>query len=144
MRLPFAGVCMLLVAAVVRGQGAQDRPTFRAGVQSIEVDVLVTGKDGKAVRGLTKDDFTLIEDNTPQRIASFSFIDLPIEPIASRVAAAKQVESDITTNTGDGRMYVMERGIVDRKGRLAAGIDERIPARDTGEVRVEPLRGRQP
>jgi Ca-activated chloride channel family protein len=120
MRLRLVSLSLLLTVAVLRGQNAQDRPTFRSGVQSIEVDVLVTDKDRKAVRGLTKDAFTLIEDDTPQRIASFSFIDLPIEPIASRVAAAKGVESDITTNAGEGRMYVMLLNGAGERARLVA------------------------
>jgi hypothetical protein len=36
-----------------------------------------------------------------------SFVDLPIEPLESRKAAVGAVESDITSNTGEGRMYVM-------------------------------------
>ena len=120
MRPPFVGFCLLLAVAVLQGQSAQDRPTFRSGVQSIEVDVLVTDKSGKAVRGLTKDDFTLIEDDTPQRIASFSFVELPIEAPASRAAAAKAVEPDITTNAGEGRMYVMLVGPSGHRGRLVA------------------------
>ena len=53
----------------------QDFPTFRGGVQLIDVDVVVTGGDGKPVRGLTQDDFEIVEDNRPQQIRTFSVVD---------------------------------------------------------------------
>jgi VWFA-related protein len=72
------------------------------------------------VRGLTKDDFLLIEDDVRQPITHFSFADLPIESPASRAAAVKQVEPDVTTNTGQGRMYVMLISGEGHKTRLVA------------------------
>jgi VWFA-related protein len=119
-RLRVVVLCLSLVPAVLMAQAPQDRPTFRSGIQYIEVDVLVTDKDGKAVRGLTKEDFTLLEDGQPQAITSFSFVDLPIEPPAARAAAAKAVESDVATNVGSGRMYVMLLSSIGHRARLIA------------------------
>ena len=98
---------LLLVPALVVGQSRLEQPTFRSGVQTVEVDVLVTDKSGKAVRGLTKGDFALIEDDTAQQISTFTFVDLPIIPAATRKASVGAVEPDVVTNTGKGRMYVM-------------------------------------
>src|SRR5207244_695211 len=36
-------------------------------------------KNGAAVRGLTRDDFVLIEDDKPQAIESFAFESVPVE-----------------------------------------------------------------
>ena len=115
-----AALGLLLAPVVLLAQSPQPRPTFRAGVQNIEVDVLVTDQKGNAVRGLTKEDFTLIEDDKEQRITSFSFVDLPIESPAARAAAAKAVEPDVATNTGEGRMYVMLFSGTDERSRLVA------------------------
>jgi len=100
-------IALVLAPAVVIGQTAQDQPTFRSGIQSIEVDVLVTDKSGNAVRGLTRDDFTLVEDDTPQQITNFTFVELPVEPSTTRKAAVTAIPSDVTTNEDLGRTYVM-------------------------------------
>lgn len=111
---------LLLVPAVLIGQSRQEPPTFRSGVQSIDVDVLVTDKSGNAVRGLTKGDFTLIEDDAPQQISTFSFVDLPVIPAAARKADISGVEPDVVTNTASGRMYVMVLTRRDQRVRLVA------------------------
>ena len=50
----------------------QAQPTFRAGVDLVQVDVVVLDADGNPVHGLTKDDFVLIDGNLPQPIATFA------------------------------------------------------------------------
>lgn len=59
---------------------SQETPTAQFG-ESLEVrlynlDAIVTTKDGKPVRGLTKDDFVVLENNVPQPITNFSFYDI--------------------------------------------------------------------
>ena len=102
-----ASLGLLLTPVVFLAQSPQPQPTFRSGVQNIEVDVRVNDQKGNPVRGLTKDDFILIEDGEAQRITSFSFVDLPIEPPAARAKALTTPESDIATNQRLGRLYVM-------------------------------------
>jgi len=46
-------------------------PAFRTGADAITADVVVTGKDGRPVRGLTREDFTLLEDGKP--LANLAF-----------------------------------------------------------------------
>ena len=57
------------------GQGQQDQsntPTFRATSTLVFLDITVLDKKGRpVVTRLTKDDFTITEDNKPQRIFSF-------------------------------------------------------------------------
>ena len=101
-----------LTAATLLAQAppqAQDTPTFRSGVQLIDVDVVVTDKDGNPVRDLTKDDFEIIEDGRVQEIRTFSLIDLPFEePAALAARRAREVEPDVVTNTSpEGRTYVL-------------------------------------
>ena len=43
-------------------------------------DVQVTDRNGNAVRGLTRDDFTILADDVPQAVAELTFVDQPIEP----------------------------------------------------------------
>ena len=54
-------------------------PTFKAQVDYVEVDALVTDQQGRFVRDLTKDDFQVFEDGKPQTISTFSLVDIPVE-----------------------------------------------------------------
>ncbi len=44
---------------------------FKTTVRRVVLDVVVTDASGKAVAGLTKDDFAVVEDSKPQEILSF-------------------------------------------------------------------------
>jgi len=52
----------------------QPRPVFRAGAHYVRVDAYPTGKDGRIVEGLTKDDFEIFEDGKPQTIENAEFV----------------------------------------------------------------------
>jgi len=131
-------LCALLVHAGLSAQ--QDRPTFRAGVQSIEVDVRVTDRNGKAVRGLTKNDFTLLDDGVPQMITSATFVDLAVESPVSRLVG-RVPDTGIATNRGSGRMWVILLGGVGLRARLVAKqfIEEALGPND--QVAVIPAGG---
>ena len=49
------------------------RATFKSGLDLVVVNVVVRDKDGKLVRGLTRDDFVVAEDGKPQSVTSFDF-----------------------------------------------------------------------
>jgi VWFA-related protein len=72
-------------------------PTFRTGVDAIQLDVSVLDKDRKPVRGLTAADFTVLEDGKPREVVAFSAVELPALPEApsSKVATAPP---DVTRN----------------------------------------------
>lgn len=83
-RLPH-GVRLLLAAAVLV---ANSSPLGAQYVEQIDVaianvDVVVTDRDGKPVRGLTKDDFTLYENGKAQPITNFSAFDVARETMVT-------------------------------------------------------------
>lgn len=47
-------------------------PTLHATARMVVLDVVVTDKDGKPVKGLKQSDFALTEDGVPQTLASFT------------------------------------------------------------------------
>lgn len=53
---------------------AQEPPTIRVTTTLVQVDAVVTGRDGKPVTGLTQDDFELLEDGNVREIRSFSYV----------------------------------------------------------------------
>ncbi len=48
-------------------------PAFRAMTRLVVADVVVTDKSGQRVRGLTENDFTVLDNGKPQKISVFSF-----------------------------------------------------------------------
>jgi len=66
-----------MCARAIRAQ--QEDPTFSAGVKVVNLLATVRSKKGEIIRGLTKDDFLLLENKRPQTIRYFSQeSDLPL------------------------------------------------------------------
>jgi VWFA-related protein len=89
------GAVMVLFATIAGSAGTppveqsvQRRPTFRAGVELIYVNVVVRDGNGNIVRNLKKEDFTLVEDDKSQTITAFDFEEVPSEAIPSTEPAA--------------------------------------------------------
>lgn len=77
--------------AVAQIAVAQIQPTFRVGTRLVQVDVVVR-TDKAAVRGLTKDDFSIQDKGKPQNIAVFSTTDKNVQnptltPLPANVAS---------------------------------------------------------
>lgn len=75
----------LALAAVL---AQQTEPVFRATTNLVIVNVFVRDRAGRDVTGLTKDDFTILEDGKPQNIAIFEFQRL--EPAATPPSFAER------------------------------------------------------
>ena len=61
------------LAAAATAVTAQETPVLRVNTRLVEVDVVVHSK-GAAVTDLTKDDFTVLDNGKPQKIAAFSVV----------------------------------------------------------------------
>jgi Ca-activated chloride channel family protein len=62
-------VCLAAVTALARPAGQQQ---FRASIDVVHLPVVVTGRAGGVVTGLSASDFTVFEDGRPQAITSFA------------------------------------------------------------------------
>lgn len=71
MRLRFSLVVSLL-AAITGLNAPQEPQVFRSKVDLVPVFATVTNPDGSFAKGLTKDDFTILDNRAPQEITSFS------------------------------------------------------------------------
>ena len=87
----------------------QQGPTFKVRVDYVEVDVVVTDRQGNLVRDLKKEDFQVLEDGKSQTISTFTMVDIPIERADRPLFAESPIEPDVKTNEKpfDGRVYVM-------------------------------------
>ena len=66
--IPLATLWLLPQAASTPARQPQQRPTFRASTQLVEVDVNVTDPDGAFVPDLTLDDFQIFDEGRPRSI----------------------------------------------------------------------------
>ena len=55
--------------------------SITVSVPLVNVDVLVTTKDGQTIPGLKKENFKVLEDGTPQQIASFNQTEAPMTAV---------------------------------------------------------------
>jgi VWFA-related protein len=69
-------------------------PIFRAGVNFVRVDVIVTDKAGNFVMNLTQDDFEVTENNAPQKVETFKRIDLDGGLMPGPDGPARAIRSD--------------------------------------------------
>ena len=86
-------VVLLLFAAgatVLLGQAPQQTgPTFRVQVDAVEFDAFVTDAQGNPVTDLTREDFEILENGTPQTITSFAQVNIPIERSEQAAGSAR-------------------------------------------------------
>ena len=87
----------------------QQPPTFKVRVDYVEVDAVVTDRQGRIVRDLKKEDFQVLEDGKSQAITTFTMVDIPVDKDSRPLFASAPIEPDVKTNEKpfDGRIYVM-------------------------------------
>jgi len=73
-------VTAALIGPSSRSQSQNADTTLRVTTRLVNVNVVVTDALGKPVKDLTQDDFTLLDDGQPQKIAFFSAIDNTLPP----------------------------------------------------------------
>lgn len=61
----------LTAAMAVAAAGSTAGQQFRSGVEVVRLPVIVTDRAGGIVRGLTRDDFVILEEGRPQDVAYF-------------------------------------------------------------------------
>ena len=111
-RIVFAAVAQSLTAGAAarrRRRRSRSSPTFKAQVEYVEVDALVTDQQGNFVRDLTKDDFQVLEDGKPRRSRpsrwSTSRSSAPIARCSPRSRSSPTCKTN--ERPFDGRVYVM-------------------------------------
>jgi len=100
-------VAGLLVFASAAPAAAQTF-RFRAEATRVIVDVLVLDGDGNPVAGLSAEDFELLEDGDPQRVASLDVIDWErYEPESSPGAGAPAPPDAVPSGNATPRRFVI-------------------------------------
>jgi Ca-activated chloride channel homolog len=78
--LPGIAVASLIVLAAAAIVGSEQDPQlrFQTGIDLVNVSATVTDADGRFVRNLTREDFTVYEDGRPQALSYFSNERVPV------------------------------------------------------------------
>ncbi len=78
---------LALISAIAAAQTTKPAPQIRVATRLIQVNVIVRDKKGDPVTGLTRDDFVLLDQGEPQKVAFFSEeTDHPSQPPAAPAA----------------------------------------------------------
>lgn len=124
-RIVWLALLLALASGALAGQpapaGTADRPppqetpepqppvTFRVEVNYVEVDAIVTDAQGRFVSDLGPDDFEILEEGTPQSVAQFSLVNLPVAAPVRPLFANEPIEFDVRSNVEpfDGRFFMI-------------------------------------
>ena len=85
-----------------RQQEPPSRTVFRAGVEYVPLDVIVTDDHGHAVTDLTADDFAVTENGRTQTVLSFEHVLIPSGRRAVDLHTAPAPPPDVATNVAPG------------------------------------------
>jgi VWFA-related protein len=136
-RFPGVPAFMIFMSfmVVLLANAAGQQQVFRTRVEVVQLDVSVLDKHRRPVRGLTQDDFTILEDGKPQKIVGFSAFEIDDAP-APVVGWMRDVPPDVTTNAlKDSRLFVMvlddamipqEAAFIRDSKKIAASIIEKL------------------
>jgi VWFA-related protein len=100
----------VLVARPAARQNSSPQVVFRAGVDYVRVDVVVTDGHDRPITDLTKDDFDVVEHGRSQAINDFEFVSVPIAPRVPAPDTPPGPPPDVATNTApspNSRLFVM-------------------------------------
>lgn len=84
----------------------QQLPTFRTGVDIVQLDVTVLDKDRRPIKGLTADDFTVLDKGKPQPIVAFTAVDAPPPPSAA-APWIRDAPLDVVSNSENRRLVAI-------------------------------------
>jgi VWFA-related protein len=84
------GLVVIAAASTMGQQPAPPVPSFRSSINLVLVDVVVRDKSGAVVKGLSADDFELLEDGARQQIRTFAYeeISTAAQPVVSAALLA--------------------------------------------------------
>jgi VWFA-related protein len=93
-----AGAALVLAGVAAAAPAGQEQPTFASGITLVKVDVVVVDRDGKPVRGLTREDFRVFDEGRERPVAGFEAVVAP--PPAAEDELRVRLPR-VTTNVGE-------------------------------------------
>lgn len=141
-RLGTISIVLALTALAAAQQPPSDqRQTFRSRVTLIPVDIRVVDREGRPVTDLKREDFTIVEDGVPQRIAHFSFQQLApgAKPVDDELPVRRSSREELAPQAQRVFLLVMGRGRQSGPGRNMEAAVEFVRKRLLPQDRVAVL-----
>ena len=83
------------------------QPVFRAGINFVRVDAIVTDRQGNPVGDLSASDFEIIEDDKPQKIEQFRFVRVDgTAPPETQGRIRTRADEERAASNDDARIFV--------------------------------------
>lgn len=103
------------------------KPVFRAGINFVRVDAIITDRQGRPVSDLKAEDFDIQEDGKPQSIETFKLVEVSGNPAAPGDARAirNDYDEESEAQRDDVRIFVFL--LDDYHVRRGAGLTVREP-----------------
>jgi VWFA-related protein len=107
-----AALCAV-AGAVAQQPAPRQPPRFTAGIDLVPVDVNVVDTNGRPVRDLEANDFTVTVDGQPRKIASAQFVSLTA-PVAEDAPRSEDYSTNVSTSEAPDRLIaiVVDRGSI--------------------------------
>jgi Ca-activated chloride channel family protein len=115
-----------ILGAVVAGWPAAPGQ-FSSGVNLVEVYAAVLDQNGTPVTGLTRDDFTVLEDGQAQRLSAFAEGDFPLS-VALAIDRSFSMAKQLPTEVSAARTFLGELRPQDQSMIVAIGSEIEILA----------------
>ena len=137
---------LALVLALAATEGApraqQQAPVFRAVREMVLVDVVVRDRNGAVVKGLTANDFEVLEDGRPQQVLQFSYQELKRDATA---IASKALLGDVESRVLTGAPPATAKPATPAASAANAPADKKLdaPLEDPKKYSSDELAGRR-
>jgi Ca-activated chloride channel homolog len=132
MALPFRyekrADCTTLLALLWVLAGTLASAQFSSGVNLVEVYAAVTDQAGNPVTGLTRADFTVLEDDQPQSLSAFAEGDFPLSAALAIDRSFSMGAKQLPTALSAARTFLGELRPRDQSMVVAIGSEIEIPA----------------
>jgi len=102
-------------------------PQFTSGVNAVEVYAAVVDREGRPVTGLTRGDFTVLEDGQPQTVSTFTEGDFPLS-VAVGVDRSFSMTDRLPLERSAARVFLQALGSKDESMVVAIGTEIEISA----------------
>jgi VWFA-related protein len=145
-QLVFMSFIVLMVPYLWAAQNpgaATQAPTFKSKVEIVQLDVSVLDKHRQPVRGLTQNDFTILEDGKPQPIVGFDTFDVDsaeapatgwMRDVAPDVATNQRKETRLFVIVMDDAMIPQDPFSIQSSKKIATSIIEKLGPDDLTAV----------
>jgi VWFA-related protein len=84
------------VITLTQDKTKTDQDAIKLKAELVQIDVLVTNKDGKPVSGLSREDFELYDNNKPQHITNFAYEETRARLVENTVGENRRLPKAIT------------------------------------------------